>query len=66
MKRPLTSAALVLAALAQGPVLPSQDKVGSEAPELKADAWLNFKEFRGKDLSQLRGSAVLLEYWATW
>ncbi len=63
MKRSLSTSALLLATLA-APSLRAQ--AGRDAPEMTADVWLNFKEFRGKSLSQLRGSALLLEYWQTW
>ena len=66
MNRSLTGSALLLAALAQAPALRAQANVGKEAPSLTPDVWLNFKEFHGKSFTQLRGSAVLLDYWQTW
>lgn len=38
--------------------------VGQKPPELQVREWLNTKE--GYRLSELRGKAVLLDFWATW
>jgi hypothetical protein len=64
MKRTLLAPALLLAALGASDL--RAQAAGRDAPELTADVWLNFSEFRGKSMSQLRGSALLLEYWQTW
>jgi len=37
---------------------------GSKAPDFPVKEWFNKAE--GKTLSDFRGQAVLLEFWATW
>lgn len=56
------TACLLLAALAAG--LPAQ-KVGQDAPDIEFRTTLNFGEIKNQTLWQLRGSAVLLEFWGT-
>ncbi|HLQ38054.1 MAG TPA: hypothetical protein VK348_09640 [Planctomycetota bacterium] len=56
----------VVAAFAAGVVpAPAQIDIGADAPELRIDARYNFPDTVA-NLAGLRGSAVLLEYWATW
>ena len=57
-----------LAAFAIGSALalPAPAQVGNPVPEVEADAVYNFDALRLRRLSQLRGSAIFLEYWATW
>jgi hypothetical protein len=58
-------AAGLLASMLVTPSVP-QKGAGEEAPELIFDATFNFNVAGAKTLKSLRGSAVLLEYWATW
>ncbi|MBK8095991.1 MAG: hypothetical protein IPK26_02735 [Planctomycetes bacterium] len=53
--------ALCLAAMA-----PAQATVGAPAPDLEFQDTTNFGKIKAKKLSQLKGSAVLIELWATW
>ena len=64
MKRSVLGSVFLLATFPQPAA--TQAKAGSEAPDMKADLWLNFSQFHGQSLKQLRGSAVYLEYWQTW
>lgn len=68
LQRPLLLQKPFLTAFAAGSALafaaPAQ--VGDPVPEIEADAVYNFDALRLKELSQLRGSAIFLEYWATW
>lgn len=59
MRFPFLSA-LVLAA-----TLTAQVEVGGDAPEFEFDSRFNFGDMQAQKLSQLRGSAVLLEFWGT-
>jgi thiol-disulfide isomerase/thioredoxin len=56
------SAALAAALAA---ALPAQ-AVGTQAPDLEFQKTFNFGRLKVNKLSDLRGSAVLLEFWATW
>lgn len=40
-------------------------EIGKPAPEINAKAWLNHLGAE-PNLASLRGSAVMLEFWATW
>ena len=44
--------------------LPAQ--VGKPMPGLEVDHVYNFDAMKLKSIAQLRGSAVLIEYWQTW
>ena len=57
-----TPAPLLLVALAAA--LPAQ--VGQPMPGLEVDHYFNFDAMKLKNIAQLRGSAVFLEYWQTW
>jgi hypothetical protein len=57
--------AIALTALL-GAALPAQGKVGSPVPDLEFSSSANFGKIKAKKLSNLRGSAVLIELWATW
>jgi len=62
MKRLGTAAVLLVAAqVAHGDW---KSLMGEEAPDLPVTQWFNQAE--GSSLSDFRGKAVLLEYWATW
>ena len=37
--------------------------IGKDAPEIKADGWLNSK---GVTLKDLKGKVAVVEFWATW
>lgn len=56
-----------LALLAIASALPAQRKpgAGDTAPELTFATRLNFGKLEAKKLGDLRGSAVLLEFWGT-
>lgn len=58
MRLPYLSAWLLAATLS------AQVKVGAEAPELRFDSRFNFGDLQAQRLGQLRGSAVLLAFWA--
>lgn len=62
MKR--ISTALVLLAAAQAARADWAQLLGSKAPDFQVKEWFNKAE--GKSLSDFRGKAVLLEFWATW
>jgi hypothetical protein len=64
MSNPLLPLGLVAGLLAAG--LPAQPAIGSDAPEIEFTDTLNFGRVKAKKLSDLRGSAVLIEFWATW
>jgi hypothetical protein len=53
---------LLVGALAAA--LPAQ--VGKPMPGLEADNVYNFSAMKLKQIAQLHGSAVFIEYWATW
>ena len=57
------SFALVLGLAA---IAPAQATVGAQAPDLEFQDTTNFGKIKAKKLSQLKGSAVLIELWATW
>jgi hypothetical protein len=40
-------------------------EIGTDAPEINATGWLNHLGAE-PNLASLRGSAVMLEFWATW
>lgn len=44
--------------------LPAQ--VGKPMPGLEVEQAFNFDALKLKQIAQLRGSAVLIEYWQTW
>ena len=44
--------------------IPAQ--VGKPMPGLEVDASYNFDVMKLKNIAQLRGSAVLIDYWQTW
>jgi hypothetical protein len=46
--------------------LPAQLGAGVAAPEIEFSGTLNLGKVRAQKLSDLRGSAVLIEFWATW
>lgn len=52
----------ILLATACAPAL----DIGSEAPELSVDKWLNAPSGASIRMSELRGSVVLIDAWATW
>lgn len=54
----------LLSALLLGVAVSAQVKVGAEAPELSFDSRFNFGDLPAQRLGQLRGSAVLLTFWA--
>lgn len=56
--------AVTLALLATAGSAEWADLVGSKAPDFAVKEWFNKAE--GKTLSDFRGKAVLLEFWATW
>lgn len=41
-------------------------QVGKPMPALEVDRIFNFDAMKLKRLDQLRGSAVLVDYWQTW
>lgn len=43
----------------------AQAKAGDPAPELVFETRINFGDLKAQKLSQLRGSAVLIEFWGT-
>lgn len=53
-----------LGLLAPVPLAPAQ-KVGDPAPDVVFQTRFNFGKIKAGKLSQLRGSAVLLEFWGT-
>lgn len=53
----LVPAFLAAAVMAQQP--------GQPAPDIEWQATINFGKVKSQKLSQLRGSAVLLEFWGT-
>jgi len=55
----LSAVALPVMGRARGP------RVGDPAPEISADVWRNHLG-RAPALADLRGHAVLVEFWATW
>ena len=64
---------LLLATLSLGTALMAANRApafdvlspGSVAPEIEGDQWFNHIG-RPLSLAELRGQAVLLEFWATW
>jgi hypothetical protein len=56
--------AMVLLAAAQGARAEWMNLTGAKAPDFPVKEWFNKAE--GKSLSDFRGKAVLLEFWATW
>jgi hypothetical protein len=64
MYSPFLPVGLVAGLLAAG--LPAQPAPGSDAPEIAFTDSLNFGRVKARKLSDLRGSAVLIEFWATW
>src|SRR5688572_15872637 len=60
-KAAVLTAAVVLGVAA---VEAGSDLLGKEAPEIKADGWLNSE--KGVKLADLRGKPVVVEFWATW
>ena len=44
---------------------PPQPPIGSDAPAIEASAWFNH-EGPAPSLENLKGKAILLEFWATW
>jgi len=65
MKR-IGTAATVAALLSLGSAGRAEWKslVGQKAPDIKISKWFNPAE--GSTISDLRGKAILLEFWATW
>ncbi len=59
--------ALGLAAFALSSPVARADfpEIGKPAPEINAKAWLN-QLGAEPNLASLRGSAVMIEFWATW
>jgi thiol-disulfide isomerase/thioredoxin len=57
----VVAAAVLLAAKEAFPA--GAPKPGDQAPEIKADDWLNTKPLT---LAKLRGKIVIVEFWATW
>ena len=60
-RRPAVGA--LAAALLLGPAL--AQKVGQPAPDLTWQLTLNFGKVKHEKLSDLRGSAVFIEFWGT-
>lgn len=64
MRNPLLTAG-VLASLFI-PSARAQTGVGDEAPDTRFDATFNLNLAGARSLKALRGSAVMIEFWATW
>jgi hypothetical protein len=62
MKRLSTAVILLAAATTARAEWQSLD--GQEAPSFEVDKWFNPAE--GSTIDDLRGKAILLEFWATW
>lgn len=62
----LAAFALAVPVLISGPTLTAQKPaVGSVAPEVDGQVWFNHIG-KAPNLANLRGQALLLEFWATW
>ena len=48
-----------------GGLASAQAKVGDMAPDLAFQTRINFGDIKAEKLSQLLGSAVLIEFWGT-
>lgn len=62
MKR--ISTAMVLLAAASTAWAGWENLDGQEAPNFEVEKWFNPAE--GSSIADLRGKAILLEFWATW
>lgn len=62
--RTMTAALPAVLALLGSPALTAQ-QVGEVAPEIEWRETVGFADIPSQKLSQLRGSAVLLEFWGT-
>lgn len=62
MKR--LSTAVILLAAATTALAGWQNLDGQEAPNFDVEKWFNPAE--GSSIEDLRGKAILLEFWATW
>ncbi|MCH2100621.1 MAG: hypothetical protein MK209_01665 [Planctomycetes bacterium] len=57
----ILATALLLAGLA--PSVGAQVWIGADAPEVEVKKWFNTEPV---SISELKGQAIMLEFWATW